>query len=472
MFAGIETDPFVMKHQIAKKEATISIVLRGGHQNPAGELPVRVAVIYNRIARYYPIKWNGRPLYLKLRSREELKDFLGGKAKGDNKKIQEEIEKTKTKATIARDTITQNGQPFTFERFEKEFLQEESKKGFLRSFKDHLEQLRAEDRIGTYSSYKNAHTALSKFRGAVYEKGVEVKPGRELSPVDITPALLKDFESSLKKGGAGRTTIAIYMRGIKVIYNLAADRNPALLESYPFARKQTDRNRYKIRTGAGHKGEPLTADQLRKFIALKTKPGLPEHEAKLYWLFSFYCQGMNMKDVFLLKYRDIQGDIIRSIRAKTRDTEDKEAIIEIPLTDPVRGIIRELGNPDKQPNSYVFTVIPNGLASTIKRRTQHVKTPEERIHEIVKQKTKMVNARIQELCKNSGDDDLKELDLTTYWARHSFASLLKQQGESIEMIRELLGHSDIRTTETYLKRFDIDRKRKVSDRIHELLNAS
>lgn len=290
--------------------------------------------------------------------------------------------------------------------------------------------------------------------------------------MDITPGLLKDFESFMKKAGAGRTTIGIYARGLKVIYNIAADRNPSLLETYPFARKQTDRNRYKIRTGSGHKGESLTIEQLQKFIALKTTPGLPNHEAKMLWLFSFYCQGMNMKDIALLKYRGIQGDMIRYVRSKTKDTEAQEAIMEIPLTDPIREILRDLGNPDKSPNSYVFLIVPNGLASEVKRRTAREKTQEERIDEIIRQKIKMVNARLKQMCKDSEDKDLKQLELTTYWARHTFASLLKEAGESVEMIRELLGHSDIRTTESYLKRFDISRKRKVSEKIETLLKAS
>lgn len=79
----------------------------------------------------------------------------------------------------------------------------------------------------------------------------------------------------------------------------------------------------------------------------------------------------------------------------------------------------------------------------------------------------MVNARLKTLCENN-----KLPVITTYWARHSYAQLLKSSGESVEMIRELLGHSDIRTTESYLKRFDLERKKEVSDKIGNLLKVS
>src|SRR5690606_11117816 len=118
------------------------------------------------------------------------------------------------------------------------------------------------------------------------------------------------------------------------------------------------------------KGDALSIEQLRAFINAETKKGTLEREAQFLWLFSFYCQGMNMKDVALLKYKDIQGDTIYYVRSKTKETEEKEAIMKIPLTDPIREILREIGNPDKRPDCYVFTTIPYGLASTVKRRTE------------------------------------------------------------------------------------------------------
>jgi hypothetical protein len=54
----------------------------------------------------------------------------------------------------------------------------------------------------------------------------------------------------------------------------------------------------------------LSIDDLQKFISLETQPGTPEHEARLLWLFSFYCQGMNFRDISYLKYKDIQPSFI------------------------------------------------------------------------------------------------------------------------------------------------------------------
>lgn len=444
--------------KVKTRLATPEAILWPWSVNKEGKHPVKIRISYNGKREYYPVEFEGEKLFLSKAEWEEVQN-RELKVRNRKKDLRDTIDAVTTQARKAIENATKNDRPFTWEKFENEFLVNDSSKGLLTLFADHLEGLKKENRIGTFKAYNNAYQAFKKFRKE-----------KELNPFDLTAEVLKSFEAYLVKNGCGRTTVGIYARALKVIYNLAADKNPSLLENYPFARKQTDRNRYKIKTGSGKKGEALTVEQLQAFQAIHTEPFTPEHESKLLWMFSFYCQGMNMKDICLLKYHDIQGDIIRYVRSKTKDTEAKEAVIEIPLSSSIQEIIVSLGNPDKRPNSYVFPIIPNGLASQIKRRTDTVKTVEERIHEIIKQKTKMVNERIQGLCNNT--KGLEEIKLTTYWARHTYASLLKHSGESVELIRELLGHSDVRTTEAYLERFDIGKKRAVNERIQSILKAS
>lgn len=44
--------------------------------------------------------------------------------------------------------------------------------------------------------------------------------------------------------------------------------------------------------------------------------------------------------------------------------------------------------------------------------------------------------------------------LTTYVARHTFATVLKRSGVNIAIISESLGHSDLSTTQIYLDSFE------------------
>ena len=47
-----------------------------------------------------------------------------------------------------------------------------------------------------------------------------------------------------------------------------------------------------------------------------------------------------------------------------------------------------------------------------------------------------------------------EKDLTTYTARHSYATTLLRNNVPIGFISQSLGHSDLKTTENYLGEFD------------------
>ena len=50
--------------------------------------------------------------------------------------------------------------------------------------------------------------------------------------------------------------------------------------------------------------------------------------------------------------------------------------------------------------------------------------------------------------------------ISTYTARHSFATVLKRSGVNIAYISESLGHSDLKTTENYLASFEREERQK------------
>jgi len=59
--------------------------------------------------------------------------------------------------------------------------------------------------------------------------------------------------------------------------------------------------------------------------------------------------------------------------------------------------------------------------------------------------------------------------LTTYVARHSYATLLKFIGTSIEEISESLGHTNISTTKSYLDSFPKEHKKATSKKLSALI---
>ena len=79
----------------------------------------------------------------------------------------------------------------------------------------------------------------------------------------------------------------------------------------------------------------------------------------------------------------------------------------------------------------------------------------------VKQATKQCNKYVKRIAKNVGIEG----NVSTYTARHSFATVMKRSGASVEFISEQLGHSNTRTTEIYLASFEDDKKKEMSQEL-------
>lgn len=417
-----------------KKETTVEAIYWHYFKSKEGRSPVKLKVTYERKTKNYPIQHEGQNLFL---TKDQWESISSRKTKGQNRTLMNHIDAVRVQALSAAESARQGGRPFSFGQFEKEFFAKETNKGFLSAFKRYLDKILAEERIGTYRTYKCAYDAFKSFLGE-----------KDLSPYEITPDLLKEFERYLiKDREAGHTTIGIYARTLRIIYNICADEDQGLKQFYPFGSDKRGRFRISDSRKGKKKGDALTPEQLRKFISSDPENGSPKWEAKLYWLFSFYCQGMNFRDICNLRYSNIDKQAIRYVRHKTKRTEDYE-IMEIPITEPIQEIISTLGNPEMQPKNYVFPVL-----------NQEIKDPLI-IEANVLQKTKITNKWLKKLCADCGIPEM-----TTYWSRHTYASLLKDSGVSIEMIRELLGHSDMKTTEHYLKRFDLEKKRGINEKL-------
>jgi len=418
----------------ARNEITIEPILWKHSSNKEGLYPVKLKLTVNRRTKYYPIQYNNKNIMIPGTLWPSIQL---GKVRGENRLIKESIEKAKVRALDVVEVIRKGGRPFSYERFEIEYYSQPAKDTFLDSFDKYLNSLVKEGRIGTHRSYKNAYDALKLY--------LDHKRLKDFTAYDLTTDFLKDFEKFLLLK-RGKTTLGIYARTIRTIYNYCASQDYRLKELYPFGKGP---GKYKISNSkkGAKKGDALTAEQLKKFILLSPAPHSAPYEAKMLWLFSFYCQGMNFKDICLLKYSNIQGQTIRYVREKTKRTEDNE-LIEISLSDEIRDIIVKLGNDNKSPNAYVFDFLPAD------------ETDPQIIEPIILQKIKITNKWLKRLCIQS---DLPPI--TTYWSRHTYASLLKFSGVSVEMIRELLGHSDVRTTEHYLKRFDLIAKKQINSRL-------
>jgi len=211
-------------------------------------------------------------------------------------------------------------------------------------------------------------------------------------------------------------------------------------ENYPFGK-----GKFEIPAGSNVK-KALTVSEVGKIYNYPSLNGSSEERARDLWIFSYLCNGINVKDIARMKFKNIDRDSIVFVRAKTeRKQRQNQKSIVVPLTPEIKRIIKRSGNKPTSKEQYVFPILREGL------------TPEKE-RALIQQATKTINKYIKRIVT-----DLKiKKEVTTYTARHSFATVMKRSGASTEFISESLGHSNLATTENYLASFEMDTKRKLA----------
>lgn len=400
-------------------QATAKVVLdkRSNSQNKEGGFPLCVRVIYERQNRMYSI---GE--YVSVRQFEDLE---GGRQTKDVKVARAWANAERERANGIIENL---GDDFTFSRFKEEFKNQKVTKptSVYDLFQLYIDDLKAEDRHGTAMAYQTALNSLKSFRRT------------KLSFKEVDARFLRDYgQWFLKNGERSESSLGIYLRSLKAVVNQAIDEGLMKREAYPFGK---GKNKYSIPTSRNIK-KALSLADLKKIYDYESS-NQAELRARDLWFFSYLCNGMNMKDIAELRYKNIGADGITFIRAKTKRSSLQE--IFVPLIEESRAIIERWGNPNRQPEQLVFDLVQDGLEGElrVKRRKQAVKT---------------INKYIDRIAKSLEI----EKDVTTYTARHSFATVLKRNGTSIERISEALGHKDVKTTENYLDSFESEEKLKL-----------
>jgi integrase/recombinase XerD len=304
------------------------------------------------------------------------------------------------------------------------------------AFGDYIKLLEAQERIGTSESYFNTLMNLLKFKN-------------NLRFEDVSVTFLYEYERWMLSRGKSLTTIGIYLRNLRSIFNMQIAENRILQACYPFGKRK-----YQIPTGANVK-KALELSDIKKIYDYS--PQLPnENElfARDIWLFGYYSNGINTKDIAYLKYKNIDEDFIIIKREKTKfTTRSKPKNILIPINEDMNAIIERWGNKDKDTDNHIFPILKNGLSAHRKQELVHCFT-------------RMVNNWMKKIAENVGIK--KKVVTMTY--RHSYATILKRAGVSTDFIKEQLGHNDLQTTENYLDSFELNIKKKFSSNLMAFKN--
>jgi integrase/recombinase XerD len=290
------------------------------------------------------------------------------------------------------------------------------------------EEMEREGRVGNAHFYRSAHRSFTKFSGGSLAFG------------QVTSKMLMDYERAMLDAGGSITTVGMYCIAMRRIFNLAINKKIISPDLYPFKGNEC----YVI---PAKKGRKMALTEEQKNVLLRYNKTLNPKILKALdmWRFSYFCNGMNFADIARLRYKDIQQDTLIFDRAKTSRTQRNKEPIVVVIREEVRVIIDRWKGDLSGPGDYIFPILRDGL------------TPRQ-IKERIKDFIDATNENLAVACADMGLPKI-----TTYWARHTCATMMKKKGATMEQIREALGHADPKTTEAYLDSFDMETKRKISN---------
>ena len=280
-----------------------------------------------------------------------------------------------------------------------------------------ITDMKKSNHLGNLAVYKYSRDSLLKY----------TRNRLDISFRDIDLTWLKRYEEWLHARGCKDTTVSQLFRTLRSVFNKAIEQGVIKQEVYPF-------KRFKLsKLDVSTQKRAITKEDVQKILALDLSDTCFYMElAKDMFLFSYFGAGINFTDIALLRFADLKDGRIQYIRKKTGKP------INFPLNEIAHEIINKYASPFWDNDDYIFPVLHKDTHKTeVQKRN--------RIHKALGN----VNKRLKEIGTMTGIDAL-----TTYVARHTFATVLKRSGVNVAIISESLGHSDLATTQIYLDSFE------------------
>lgn len=386
---------------------TVNVVCYKSKVLKNNESPLMIRVCKDRKMKYQSLGISILPKYW---------DFKANKptSKCPNKEYIERLIAEKVK--VYTDKVIE------FESQEKEFtatsLMEKVNKPVKRKtvqevFNQYIQELESANRLRYADMYKCTMHSLIKFNKHL-----------DIPFSDMDTIWLKRYEVWLQSQGLAINTLGTRFRHLRVIYNFAIEEKIVKSEYYPF-------NSFKVsKLSQTTAKRSIQKDEILSVLNYQGQTPLECLAIDLF-TFSYLAAGINFGDIARLTKDNILENRLIYIRKKTQKQ------IKVSLQEQAIKLIQKYSMPD---NPYLFPI----LSSFHKTEQQKVN----RIHKII--------AKVNKSLKEIGERLNIPIDLTTYVARHSFATVLKRSGVNTSLICEALGHSSERVTQIYLDSFGND----------------
>ena len=392
-------------------KATVEVVCYKSKPLKDGTFPLMLRVTKDRKRKY---------VSLGLSLHEKFWDFEKSKPKR-NCPNKEQIERLIAAKTAEYNDLivemTSQQREYTVETLVSHFHNQVRCATVVELYDKLIDDMKRGGKLGNAGVYKYSRTSLLKFTGQRLQ----------IPFSDLDAVWLRRYENWLRTSGCGDTTISQLFRTLRSVFNKAVELQLVKRDYYPFDVYKV--SKFDTRT----KKRAITKEDVRKVIALDLSQGYPsERLARDIFVFSYFGAGINFADIALLKYGNVRDGRVQYVRKKTGKP------INFLLTEEMRNIIVKYQRQGQTDEDYIFPILDRRVHRTEQQRY-------DRTHKVLTN----TNRWLRKIGQRVGIEHL-----TTYVARHTFATVLKRSGVNIAIISESLGHSDLSTTQIYLDSFE------------------
>ncbi len=296
-------------------------------------------------------------------------------------------------------------------------MQKMNKNGFSRCAELYIGRLRKEGRYSTAHVYKNALFSFTKFCGT-----------KSIAFRYITRERLRRYGEYLYEAGLKPNTVSTYMKVIRSAYNRAVDLRcvrytPRLFE-HVYTGTKADKKRALEASDIGTLVRGTEMDLSKRI------PSSSLQKAKMLFVFMFMMRGLPFVDLAFLHKKDLQGNVLSYRRRKTGRT------LRVLLSPEALQLVHMVSNKDEN-SPYLFPILRS-------------KDGTEAAYKEYQSALRRFNYQLSALKTHLNMSS----HLSSYSARHTWATMAYYCEIHPGIISEAMGHSSINVTETYLKPFN------------------
>lgn len=292
--------------------------------------------------------------------------------------------------------------------------------GFVAFARNLVDRLKEIGKLRTADRYAVTLNSFNRFR-----RNQDIPLG------ELDVDTMMKYEIYLRVVGICPNTSSFYMRNLRAIYNRAVEEG-FVVQNSPFSHVYTGIDKTVKRA------VPLKVVRQLRDLDLKDRP--TSELARDIFLFSFYTRGMSFIDMAYLKKKDLRNGFLSYRRKKT------DQLLFVKWEAPMKQLIDKY---DTKNSPYLLPIIKN---NGVDERRQYINC----VH--------LVNKKLKKLGEGLG----LSIPLTTYVARHTWASVAREQNIPVSTISEAMGHDSESTTRIYLASLDTSNVDKANSLI---LNA-